>query len=96
MKHSHVTYDWKQGGSEDEWEEALKDFGLILTQDPIMEGSDQYGFFITQKEPTEDQLRMMMVEHYGQDFIDEMEQEELDAAEEPEPCPTCGKTQDKC
>jgi len=65
MKYSHVSYDWKQGGSEEEWEEALKKFDLVLTDDPINQGSDQYGFFITKKRLTKIELIELTQEEYG-------------------------------
>jgi hypothetical protein len=99
MKYAHVTYDWKQGGCEDEWEKALGEFDLVLTEDPVHEGSDQYAYFITHDHtlsktgPTKEQLREIMIDVYGEVLIAEFEEE---PEPEPEPCPTCGKTQDKC
>jgi len=91
MKYSHVTYDWKQGGCEEYWEKALEEFDLVLTKDPFHEGSDQFGYFITQSKPTKEELREIMIDVYGESLLAEFE-EERDSW----PCPTCGKTQDKC
>ena len=75
-KFSYVTYDWKQGGCEEEYEVALKEFGLHMVEDPVMEGSDQYGYFITKKVPTKDELKAIVTEHYGKEFLDECGWEE--------------------
>ena len=72
MKYSYVTYDWKQGGCEENWEEALKEFGLVMTDDPFQEGSDQYAYFITKKKPTKAELRKMMVEQWGEELLEEL------------------------
>lgn len=66
MKYSYVSYDWKQSGCEEEWEEALKKFGLCLNNDPMMEGSDTVGIFITKGEPTQKQLQAMVKDQWGE------------------------------
>lgn len=68
-KYSHVTYDHKQGGCEDEWGGALKAFSLVLTEDPMTEGSDQYGYFITEGKPTDPELREIRIDCWGPELI---------------------------
>ena len=71
QKYSYVGYDWKQGGCEDEYKSALKKFGLVMTTDPVQDGNDQFGFFITRKEPTPSELKEIVTDYYGADFIEE-------------------------
>lgn len=41
-----VTYDWKEGGAEDEWISCVTKLGGIVVNDPMCEGTDTYGFLV--------------------------------------------------
>jgi hypothetical protein len=69
LKYAMVSYDWKEGGCEEEWICALKKFGLFATKDPIAEGSDQYSYFVTGKELTDEELAEIVRDHYEESEI---------------------------
>tara|TARA_Y100000310_G_C20165722_1_gene571257 strand:+ start:210 stop:485 length:276 start_codon:yes stop_codon:yes gene_type:complete len=71
MKCSHVHYDWKQGGCEEEWVTAIQEMGLIVTIDPNTIGSDSYGFYITKVKPTPQQLLSIIQEDWNEKYDDE-------------------------
>lgn len=73
MKYSYVLYDWKQGGCEEEYEAALKVFGLVMTPDPFEDGGDNYAYFITEKKPTKAQLNQLMIKEHGRELLEELE-----------------------
>lgn len=74
-KYGHVTYDHRQGGCEDEWEKALNVFGLILTQDPVTEGSDQYGYYVTEGSLNPSEIREIMIDNWGLEMVQEMDEQ---------------------
>ena len=76
IKYEHVGYDWKQAGAEEEYEKALSKFGLVMTNDPVMECTDQISLFITKTEPTKEQLREIQMDHYGEEFMNELNEED--------------------
>jgi hypothetical protein len=72
MKYSYVSYDWKQAGSEEEWESALNKLGVYMTLDPVSDGSDTYAFFLTTIKPTPEQIINLVREEWGAAALDEM------------------------
>lgn len=80
-KYSYVGYDWKAGGGcEAEYEVALQEFGLVMTEDPVQDGTDTYGYFITKGTPTEEQIKAMMTDYWGKELIEEIFAEEEEEA----------------
>lgn len=50
--------DWKDiNGMIEEFEKALTALGLHIYDDPVMEGSDTYGFYISNQELTPEQIQ---------------------------------------
>jgi hypothetical protein len=62
MTHSRISWDWKAGPDFDELNEALEPFGLRAYEDPSTEGSDSFGFIISNENLTRDQLRAIAEE----------------------------------
>lgn len=38
------SFDWKEAASVEELQEALKPFGIHVYDDPMLDGTDSYGF----------------------------------------------------
>lgn len=57
LKCTTMTWDWKSCPHLDDLEEALKPFGLIVTEHPAFEGSDQFGFIISDRPLTDEELQ---------------------------------------
>jgi hypothetical protein len=55
-KPTKLSWDWKSGPHPDDLVAALKPFGLIVYQDPGLEGSDSFGFIISDRELPPDEL----------------------------------------
>lgn len=45
--HRRIGWDWKSGPSAKDLQAALKPFGLHVYADPNCEGSDSFGFIIS-------------------------------------------------
>ena len=63
-KYEHIVYDWKEGGAEEYWDKVLKTFGLIAIEDPTLEGSDMFGYFIMEGKPTLKEFKSMLKREY--------------------------------
>lgn len=70
MKYAYAVYNWKQGGCEKQYKTALKEFGLVMTSDPILKDTDTYGFFITKNKPSKKQLTSMLVKEWGKEVLE--------------------------
>jgi hypothetical protein len=57
--HSSIHWDWKRGPSKENLEKALKPFGLHLYSDPLFEGSDGFGFIISNAPLTPEELEVL-------------------------------------
>ena len=65
-----VQADWKDiDGLLTGFEKALENFGLFMYEDPNWEGTDQYGFVVSNEKLTDEQVRKLCIE-------DEDEEEE--------------------
>lgn len=70
---SSFAADWKDTDYLIEgFTEAVERFGLTLTPDPDLEGSDMFGFILTNRPMTEDELKAHSI------FADEDEEDESD------------------
>ncbi len=65
-KTSVVFFDWKDNGIE-EWTNALKAFGLRVYKLPSCDGSDNYGFIISDRKLTKKQLKQKDTSFFGSD-----------------------------
>lgn len=66
-KINHVIYDWKEDSS-DEWTTVLKDFGLYVYGSPMCEGSDQYGYIVSNEPLTKAQIKKYEAEEFGIEY----------------------------
>lgn len=59
LKSASVAWDWKASGEEiaEELEKALAKFGLVLTEHPATEGSDTYGYIISNRKLNKEELK---------------------------------------
>ena len=56
-KQMFISADWSDiEGLVDEFEKALKNFGLFMYNDPGFEGTDCYGFVISNETLTDEQI----------------------------------------
>lgn len=61
-----VVADWKDiDGLIESFEEALKEFGIHMYQDPTLEGSDTYGFLLSSVEMTDEEIAGESEEFWG-------------------------------
>ena len=51
-----IYFDWKGSGIP-EFKKAIKAFGLHLYTDPTMDGSDMYGFILSDQKLTKKQIK---------------------------------------
>ncbi len=56
LKHTQMTWDWKDQPSAEELQEVLAPFGVVVTDHPASEGQDSYGFIFSNRPLTEDEL----------------------------------------
>lgn len=55
-----VAADWKDiDGLIDEFKKALKNFGLFMYDDPDFEGTDCYGFIISNEKLIDEQIKKL-------------------------------------
>lgn len=59
LKSATVAWDWKASGEEivEELKQALANFGLVVTEHPATEGSDTYGYIISNRTLTKAELK---------------------------------------
>lgn len=70
-KHTFISWDWKLGPSEEELTEALAPFGLFVYPDPQCEGSDSYGYILSERALTRDEITVLSEDEWGDPFEDE-------------------------
>lgn len=81
-KYSKVFWDWKTGPTLNDLKVALEPFGLHIVPNPAMDGSDSYGYFISDEVLTErevDHLAEDVESETGTVCEDDLECEEVGA-----------------
>lgn len=57
LKHTQMSWDWKEQPDEEELNKLLKPFGVHVTAHPACEGQDSYGFIFSNRPLTEEELQ---------------------------------------
>ena len=55
-KYTEISWDWKHCPDLEELQEALESLGVFVYEDPVMDGSDQYGYIFSNENLTKEEL----------------------------------------
>lgn len=57
LKHTEMSWDWKESPQLEELQELLQPFGVFVTDHPACEGSDSYGYIFSNRPLTKKELK---------------------------------------
>jgi hypothetical protein len=61
-KTTRISWDWKGGPSQEDLQIALKPFGVLVTENPGLDGSDSYGYIFSNRPLTPKEVREIALE----------------------------------